>query len=248
MNTKEKASTTETVASKIDVGQRLKQAREELNLSASDIAQHLRLPSRVIQSIEQDKHTIQEMNAFTRGYVRSYARFVNIPMKEIDQFFSQAGISVKRIKPAPLSTPAEASAYHAKSKKLRKILSHPHRMHWASYFIVGLLILFVGLWLYSRHYFENEVAISSISSVSATNSVANSTPTASIEIPASAETEVSSSSTSTAVNTSSKEEATKEPKIENKPSAKNPKKTNKIEVLNLNPSHNVITREWVEPR
>ncbi|WP_299015777.1 cytoskeleton protein RodZ [uncultured Photobacterium sp.] len=59
-------------------GDMLRQAREELGYSQKDIASRLRLRLTVINDIEENKFEEAQLATFTRGYVRSYAKFVGL--------------------------------------------------------------------------------------------------------------------------------------------------------------------------
>ncbi|SKA55256.1 cytoskeleton protein RodZ [Enterovibrio nigricans] len=73
----------------------LKQAREQMGLSAQDVADRLRLRVSVIQELEANCCDGQQIATFTRGYIRSYAKLVGVdadsllgdfkPSPEIDE-------------------------------------------------------------------------------------------------------------------------------------------------------------------
>ncbi|KDM91937.1 cytoskeleton protein RodZ [Photobacterium galatheae] len=64
-------------------GDMLRQAREQLGYSQKDVASRLRLRVSVIDDIEQNRFDEAQMATFTRGYVRSYAKFVGLDVNEI---------------------------------------------------------------------------------------------------------------------------------------------------------------------
>lgn len=59
-------------------GDMLRQAREQLGYSQTDIANRLRLRLSVIDDIESNCFDIEKISTFTRGYVRSYAKYVGL--------------------------------------------------------------------------------------------------------------------------------------------------------------------------
>lgn len=61
------------------LGQRLRAAREDKQLSRADIAQRLRLPLRVIARLEDDDYQGMDEGVYLRGYLSSYARLVGVP-------------------------------------------------------------------------------------------------------------------------------------------------------------------------
>ncbi|NAW87638.1 cytoskeleton protein RodZ [Photobacterium halotolerans] len=64
-------------------GDMLRQAREQLGYSQKDVASRLRLRMSVIDDIENNRFDEAQMATFTRGYVRSYAKFVGLDVNEI---------------------------------------------------------------------------------------------------------------------------------------------------------------------
>lgn len=61
------------------LGQRLRAAREDKELSRADIAQRLRLPLRLIARLEDDDYQGMDEGVYLRGYLSSYARLVGVP-------------------------------------------------------------------------------------------------------------------------------------------------------------------------
>lgn len=59
-------------------GSILKQAREDLGLSIEELAEQIRVPLNVLEAIEIDKVPKNLPETFIRGYIRSYARKVNV--------------------------------------------------------------------------------------------------------------------------------------------------------------------------
>ncbi len=59
-------------------GDMLRQAREQLGYSQIDIANRLRLRQSVINDIESNCFDCEKISTFTRGYVRSYAKYVGL--------------------------------------------------------------------------------------------------------------------------------------------------------------------------
>lgn len=64
-------------------GARLKQAREAAGLSIEDVAARLKMPSRVVQSLENDDTGSAGAPVFVRGQLRSYARLVGIDLEDL---------------------------------------------------------------------------------------------------------------------------------------------------------------------
>lgn len=64
-------------------GQRLRQAREALNLSLQDVAQQLHLNVDLIQALEDHNEEVLPAKTYLVGYLRSYARLLNLPAGSI---------------------------------------------------------------------------------------------------------------------------------------------------------------------
>lgn len=61
-----------------EAGARLRAAREERALAVDDVAAQLKLPSRYVLAIEEGRVEALPEPAFVRGYVRSYARLLQL--------------------------------------------------------------------------------------------------------------------------------------------------------------------------
>lgn len=65
------------------VGEILKRRREENGLSISQVAERMRLDSRVIGALEQNDYSSLPAALYVRGYLRGYARLLNIDPEAI---------------------------------------------------------------------------------------------------------------------------------------------------------------------
>lgn len=70
-------------------GQRLREAREAAGLSVADVASKLKMPARVVQSLEQEDWERLGAPVFVRGQLRSYARLLGLA---IDPMIEAAGM------------------------------------------------------------------------------------------------------------------------------------------------------------
>ncbi len=66
----------------ISIGKKLAQARQLQHLSIEQVARYLRLSESVIKSLESDTATAEIPATYIRGYVRAYAKLLNL---ELDQ-------------------------------------------------------------------------------------------------------------------------------------------------------------------
>jgi cytoskeleton protein RodZ len=70
-------------------GRRLREAREAREMSREEAARALRLNVRLIQALEEDDFERLPPAAFVTGYLRSYARVLELPAEEIVGGFAQ---------------------------------------------------------------------------------------------------------------------------------------------------------------
>ncbi|MFH4399596.1 cytoskeleton protein RodZ [Vibrio diabolicus] len=74
---------TNEVPLSIEAGTLLKNKRESLGMSQKQVADRLRLRVSVIEDIENNRFKSQQVATFTRGYLRSYAKFVGLDEKMV---------------------------------------------------------------------------------------------------------------------------------------------------------------------
>jgi cytoskeleton protein RodZ len=63
---------------RLEIGARLKAAREKRGLNRKDVAQRLRLDEHIIEALETDDLERLPARTFVRGYLRNYARLVEL--------------------------------------------------------------------------------------------------------------------------------------------------------------------------
>jgi len=115
-------------------GQMLSDARKKLALSTEDVAQRLKFKTSFVQDIEQDIFDHKLPATFNRGYLRSYAKFVNIDVDEVLSAYDMLGVAeVQRSEMQSFSNLTEKEAEHS-------------RLMWLSYFIAAILIGLMILW------------------------------------------------------------------------------------------------------
>ena len=64
-------------------GARLRVAREARAMSVSEVAKQLHLDAKLIQALEEEDFAQIPAPTFVYGYLRSYARLLNLPESEI---------------------------------------------------------------------------------------------------------------------------------------------------------------------
>ncbi|HWQ95140.1 MAG TPA: RodZ domain-containing protein [Gammaproteobacteria bacterium] len=91
------------------LGARLRLAREKLGLTTKDVAAQIHLGPRHIEAIEREDFNYIAAPVFVRGYLRNYARLLNLPSDRIvQQYEALAGVSPPPLKGFPIgdATPA----------------------------------------------------------------------------------------------------------------------------------------------
>ena len=128
----------------IGPGALLKNAREEKNLSQADIAKQLRLSLQWIRDLESDHYAYVPALIYVRGYLRSYARVVDISPEIVieafeplglDDQFKKAKTHEKKIKLQPMP-PVLESRKPVNRKALRRM----------SALAILVLVVLVALW------------------------------------------------------------------------------------------------------
>jgi len=115
-------------------GQMLSEARKKLSLSVDDVTEKLKFKKSLVQSIEQDLFDQKLPATFNRGYLRSYAKLVNVDIDEVMSAYDMLGVAeVQRSEMQSFSNLTEKQAEHS-------------RLMWLSYFIAAILCGLMILW------------------------------------------------------------------------------------------------------
>ncbi|NKC16909.1 MAG: DUF4115 domain-containing protein [Gammaproteobacteria bacterium] len=113
-------------------GQRLKNAREASSLSLEEVATHLHLDIRTISNLEADNYDVLPAPTFVRGYLRSYARLLNIAPEPLIDGFDRRGLE-----PPPLVADISTSEETKASDPAMRI---------ATLALALVMLIGVGLW------------------------------------------------------------------------------------------------------
>jgi cytoskeleton protein RodZ len=124
------------------LGQKLKNAREAKNITIDTIAKQLRLSQQRIIEIEADDYSNVTSPIFVLGYLRGYARLLDIADEEINQELNKINLNVK-------SASADCSIITFTSQqninpKVRRYL------RWFNIGIVILVLVLVLIWWNGR--------------------------------------------------------------------------------------------------
>ncbi len=118
-------------------GSRLAQAREDRGLSVEQAARALHLPPRHIQALEADDYEKLPGPTYVRGYLRSYAQFLELPTDEIIASYSRLPVAQQSVNLGKFAPPAQLSGDH---KWVRPV----------TVLVLGLLVVLAGLWWYGE--------------------------------------------------------------------------------------------------
>jgi len=77
------------LAQPVAIGRILAAAREQQGLSIADAARQLRLGAKQVEALEEDDYTSLPGNTFVRGFVRNYARLLQLDPEPLLQSFQQ---------------------------------------------------------------------------------------------------------------------------------------------------------------
>ncbi|MCI2282906.1 DUF4115 domain-containing protein [Colwellia sp. MSW7] len=115
-------------------GQMLSEARQSLSLTTEDVAKKLNFKTRLVENIEQDLFDQKLPRTYNRGYLRSYAKLVNVDVIDVLSAYDMLGVAeVQRSEMQSFSNLTEKQAEHS-------------RLMWFSYFIVAILCGLMILW------------------------------------------------------------------------------------------------------
>ncbi|MCC1497302.1 RodZ domain-containing protein [Alcanivorax sp. 1008] len=110
-------------------GERLRSGRQALGLSEADIAARMHLSVSYVRALEADDYKRLPSAAFVRGYIKNYAKLVNLPADELVSLFQQIDQESAIEEPATLPPGSPA---------------HDRRLWWVG----GAIGFVVAIWLF----------------------------------------------------------------------------------------------------
>ncbi|PHM46699.1 cytoskeleton protein RodZ [Xenorhabdus miraniensis] len=140
----------------LTTGQILRQAREKLELSQQTVADRLCLKLSTVRDIEEDNTPSNITLTFFRGYIRAYAKLVQVPESEILSILDKQ-MPAKTMKVSPMQS-------FSSRKKRKKSDGWLMKITWA---IIILLLGMTGLWWWQNY----KVQQKELSSMAAQSSV-----------------------------------------------------------------------------
>ncbi|MCA6223089.1 cytoskeleton protein RodZ [Photorhabdus antumapuensis] len=133
----------------LTAGQLLRQAREQHGLTQQTVADRLCLKLSTIRDIEEDNIPATMVPTFLRGYVRSYAKLVQIPEAEILAILDKH-TPAKTAKVSPM----QSFSLGKKRKKRESWLM------WITWLIILVVISLTGAWWWQNHIAQQKELIS----------------------------------------------------------------------------------------
>jgi cytoskeleton protein RodZ len=126
-------------------GARLGQAREQAGLTLEQVAARLKVPTRVVQSLEADDTARLGAPIFVRGHLRSYARLLGIDIEaDLDH-----GAAVPPVVPPELVS-------HSHVPRYRRMFDQVTRR---AVYIVLTAAIALPVWLTTRQHLESPVTV-----------------------------------------------------------------------------------------
>lgn len=116
-------------------GQRLREAREQLNLSHQDVARKLRLDPDLIQALEENNREALPAQTYLVGYLRSYARLLNLP---VDSIIADSQVNLQ-----PTSTLLPDNIDYRDPQRFETL------QRLVLFGILAIVVLALGYWLFS---------------------------------------------------------------------------------------------------
>lgn len=128
------------------LGARLKSAREAMNLSEKEAAARLYLNVRIISFIESENFSDGPPMTFMRGYLRSYAKLLNIPDPEIKAALAEIELTIPEAKP-------ETPILH-----VTPIQQNERYLKWITLLVILTLITLVCIWWNSQSHYLSDIS------------------------------------------------------------------------------------------
>ena len=119
-------------------GEQLRSAREAAGTSVHEIATHMHLDSRVILALEADDYDQLPAPTFVRGYLRGYARLLDLDSEPIVRAFEQRDLAP----PSLVADISLKSRVHGGDFPIRLV----------TYLVIAALIVLVILWWRSQDF------------------------------------------------------------------------------------------------
>ena len=118
-------------------GQQLKRARELKEISTDMVAQRLRLDIKFVHAIDNDDYTPFPAAAYVRGYLRGYARMVDLNADQIITAYDQIAGEAPSLEPYV-------------SQPVPQVGSDDGHIKLVTYSLIAATLLLLGLWWHNQ--------------------------------------------------------------------------------------------------
>lgn len=132
------------IAFDFGTGRILLEARLQLDMSVTDVAQALILPERVIEAIESREYSKIPSIAYATGYVRAYAELVQLDADELIKSDPDLGLSAIT---SDVSSSQEIAAPPAAERSIRDRLRESNSLSRVIFALILVTALILG-WVY----------------------------------------------------------------------------------------------------
>lgn len=132
------------IAFDLGTGRMLLEARQQLNMSVTDVSQALILPERVIEAIENREYSKIPSIAYATGYVRAYAQLVQLDADELIKADPDLGLSAIT---SDVSSSQEITSPPAVERSFRDRLRVFNSLSKAIFVLILVTTLVLG-WVY----------------------------------------------------------------------------------------------------
>lgn len=105
------------------IGARLRAAREAAELTLADVGQQLKMPARVVESLESEDWSRLGAPVFVRGQLRSYARLLKLPVDQVVQMPELAPVTATELKPRSYTPKVQLFAEQAARRAVYIVLT-----------------------------------------------------------------------------------------------------------------------------
>ena len=141
----EEAAAASGEPARTSLGATLSAAREQRHLSIEDVSNHLRLSPRQIMALENDDFSVLPEPMITRGFIRNYARLLEINPEPLIEAYR---VYAPNVYAHSLAMHSANILISSKQKRSRFV------------YVAGVLILAIlaGLWLFYTKYVPRQVA------------------------------------------------------------------------------------------
>ncbi len=136
---KEETASTEQSHSGLGPGDRLQAARISIDLTIKDVANKMHLSTSILTSLEENSFEVITAPIFVKGYLRSYARIVNISESDIIDQYNQYYTDGD----PPISSTSNATP---------EINAGDARVKWATSLVILILLALLSLWWWNQYH------------------------------------------------------------------------------------------------